>query len=276
MSPSWRNRLFIAISSERVSLLKVGRGLGMRLMSSHDEAVASVGRQQSWQAALDRLTQILSQPEWQNAEVNIVLSNRLVRYAAILFSAQLQSYSAREAFAKHFFTQTYGTAADLWVLRIQQGKTGSPWLVSAVDHALLEGLRQICAAHKLKLRSVTPYLTPVFNHYRGAIKSDPAWLVINEPGYSLFALLSGRELIAVNGVCHESIRELPILLDRENLASLLTEPCKSIYLYAHDGNGITAIPKMGYAFSKLDDKAVPECFPSSAEGLYAMAMSGVL
>ena len=260
MSPSWRNRLFIAISQEHISLLKLGRGLNMKLQAKHDEAIAPAGRQQSWQAALDRLTQILSQPEWQNAEVNIVLSNRLVRYATILFSAQLQSYSAREAFAKHIFTQTYGTAADQWVLRIQQGKTGLPWLASAVDHALLEELRQTCAAHKLRLRSVTPYLTPVFNHYREAIKSDPAWLVINEPGYSLFALLSGREFIAVNGVCHDNIRELSILLDRENLASPLTEPCKSIYLYAPAGNELSAIPKMGYAFSKLDDKAVPEGF----------------
>lgn len=264
MSPSWRNRLFIAISQEHISLLKLGRGLKMKLQAKHDEAVAPAGKQLSWQAALDRLTQILSQPEWQNADVNIVLSNRLVRYATILFSAQLQSYSAREAFAKHIFTQTYGTAADQWVLRIQHGKTGSPWLVSAVDHALLEGLRQTCAAHKLKLRSVTPYLTPVFNHYREAIKSDPAWLVISEPGYSLFALLSGREFIAVNGVCHDSIRELPILLERENLAAALIEPCKSVYLYTSSGNALSTMPKMGYEFSKLA-MAAPGGFPSSAD-----------
>ena len=273
MSPSWRNRLYIAISPERISLLKLGRGLKSELQARHDEAIAVVGKQPSWQAALDRLTQLFEEPEWQNAEVNFVLSNRLIRYAAILFSAQLKNYSEQEAFARYSLTQTYGVIVEQWVLRIQQGKTGSHGLVSAVDHMLLEGLQQACSAHKLKLHSITPYLMPVFNSYHSAINRDPAWLVINEPGYSLFALLSGGEFIAVNGVCHDNMSELPMLLDRENLAGSYTEPCKSVYVYT--GDKLSAMPAMGYEFSKLD-MTVPDGFPSSAEGLYAMAMSGVL
>lgn len=275
MSLSWRNRLYIAIGQERISLLKLKRGLKTKLIASHDEAVTPVGKQPFWQTISDSLTRILAQPEWQNAEVNIVLSNRLVRYAVIPFSAQLQNYAEQEAFARHSLTQIYGATAEQWTLRIQRGKAGSPWLVSAVDHALLEGLRQACATYKLKLRSVTPYLMPVFNRYRKVIKTAPAWLVINEPGYSIFTLLSGGEFITVNGVCHDSLCELPLLLDRENLAAPLSEPCKLICLYAPAGNGLSAMPKMGYEFNKLDMEA-SDGFPSSAEGLYAMAMSGAL
>ena len=275
MSPSWRNRLYIAISPEHISVLRLGRGLRMKIHAKHDEAVAPSGKLPFWKTILDKLTQLLSQPEWQNAEVNIVLSNRLVRYATIPFSTQLQNYSVQEAFARHYLAQVYGTAAEQWVLRIQHGKTGAPSLVSAVDRALLEGLRQMCATHKLELRSVTPYLMPVFNYYRKTIKSDPAWLVINEPGYSLFALLEGGEFVAVNGVCHDSINELPILLDRENLAGSFAEPCKSVYVHTSSGDKLSAMPAMGYEFSKLDI-AVPDGFPPSADGLYAMAISGVL
>ena len=275
MLPSWRNRLYIAISPEHISLLKLGRGLKMKIHAKHDEAVAPSGKQPSWQAALDRLTQLLGEQEWQNAEVNIVLSNRLVRYATIPFSAQLQNYSVQEAFAKHYFTQVYGTAAEQWVLRIQHGKAGAPNLVSAVDRALLERLRQVCATHKLELRSVTPYLMPVFNHYQKSINRDPAWLVINEPGYSLFALLSGGEFVAVNGVNHDNISELPMLLDRENLAGSFTEPCKSVYVHTSSGDKLSAMPAMGYEFSKLE-MVVRDGFPSTEEGLCAMAMSGVL
>lgn len=272
MSPSWNNRLCIAIGPERISLLKLGRGLRPKLLAKHDEAIGASGKQAAWQAALERLDALLSQPEWQNAEVDVVLSNRLVRYAAIPFAAQLKDRPAQEAFARYSLTQTYGPVAGQWELRIQRGKAGKPWLVCAVDHALLEGLRQVCDMHKLELRSVTPYLMPVFNRYRKAIKTDPVWLVINEQGYSLFALLSGGEFIAVNGVCHDSIRELPLLLDRENLASPSAEPCKSVYLHVPSGNGMSAMPKLGYEFSMLDT-VVPGGFPSAAEGLYAMALS---
>ncbi|MBI5436188.1 MAG: hypothetical protein HY937_03665 [Nitrosomonadales bacterium] len=275
MSPSWRNRLYIAISPERISLLSLGRGLTMRIHAKHDEAVVPSGKQPSWRAVLDRLTQMLSKPEWQGAEVNIVLSNRLVRYATISFSAQLQNYSVQEAFARHYLTQVYGTATERWDLRIQPGKAGSPRLVSAVDRMLLDELRQVCVTHKLELRTVSPYLMPVFNCYRKAIKRDPAWLVIHEPGYSLFALLDGWKFVAVNGVCHYSLDELPMLLDRENLTSPLAEPCKLVYLLAPSGNGLATGPQMGYEFSKLD-MAIPDAFPSSADGLYGMALSGVL
>lgn len=274
MSPSWRNQLYIAFSAERISMLKLGRGLKPRMLGKHDEMVAAAGKRPSWQPALDRLAQLFEEPEWQSAEANIVLSNRLVRYAAIPFSAQLKHYSEREAFAKYFLTQNFGAAAASWTLRIQQSKTATTGLVSAVDHALLEGLRLACATHKLKLRSITPYLMPVFNTHRKVMKNDPAWLVINEPGYSLLALSGGGKFIAVNGVCHDSISELPMLLDRENLVGALPEPCKSVYLHALSAGGEPAIPVSGYEFSILD-MTVPDEFPTSSDGLYAMAMSGV-
>lgn len=277
MLPSWRNRLYIAVSLERISLLKLKRGLKAKLITSHDEDVTPVGKLPSCQTVSDSLEQILAQPEWQKAEVNIVLSNRLVRYAVMQFSAQLKTHTEQEAFARHILTQIYGAIAKQWTLRIHREKAGSPWLVSAVDQSLLEGLRQVCATHKLKLRSVTPYLMPVFNRYRKAIKNDPAWLVINEPGYSLFVLLSGGELVSINGVCHDSLSELPLLLDRENLASSLSEPCKLVYLSTpeSDINVLSAMPKIEYEFNILDI-AAPNDYPSSADGLYAMAMSGVL
>jgi len=275
VSPSWRNRLCIAISPARISLLKLGRGLKPQLLSKHDEAIIANGKQPSWQAALDRLTQLLDLPEWQNAEVHIVLSNRLARFATISFNAQLKSYTAQEAFARHSLIQIYGTAANLWDLRIHQGKSSMPSLVSAVDRALLEGLRQTCTTHKLKLRSISPYLMQVFNSCNKSIKSDPAWLVISEPGYSLLALISGGEFVTINGVCHDSINELPILLDRENLAGSLPEPCKTVYVHTSSGEKLSALPALGYEFSTLD-MAMPDGFPSADEGLYAMAMSGVL
>lgn len=275
MSPSWHNRLYVAISPERLSLIKLGRGLKPRLLDKHDEEIVPVGKPSSWQSALDKLAQLLSQPEWQKAEVNVVLSNRLVRFSMITFGAQVNKYSVREAFARHALSQTYGMVVEQWVLRIEQGKARQPSLVSAIDKSLLEALQQACVAQQLKLNLVTPYLTPVFNRFQKMLKHDPAWLIISEPGYSLLALLSGGQLISINGVAHDNINELPMLLDRENLVNSLEEPCKSVYLYAPSCKDFSTIPQMGYEFSKLD-LSVPDVFPASSDGLYAMIMSEFL
>lgn len=275
MSPSWHSRLFVAVSPERLSLIKLGRGLKPTLQAKHDEAIGPVGKQPSWQAAVDRLAQLLSQPEWQKAEVNVVLSNRLARFAVVTFGAQLKTYPAQEAFARHALSQTFGAVAEQWALRIQHGKAETPSLICALDRLLLDGLQQACATHQLQLNLVTPYLTPVFNRFQKMLKNDPAWLVINEPGYSLLALLSGGEFVAINGVSHDDIDELPMLLDRENLVSTLAEPCKSVYLSAFSCESLSALSGKGYEFSKLD-LAVPDGFPATSDGLHAMTMSEFL
>lgn len=275
MLPLWRNRVCIALSPEHISLVKLGRGLKPKLLAQYDEAIIPSGNPPSWQAVVERLAQVLAQPEWQNSDADIVLSNRLVRYAVVPSNAQLKKYAEQEAFARHLLTQTYGAVVGLWTLRIQRGKIGLPWLVSAVDQALLERLKQDCITNKLKLRSVTPYLMPVFNHYRKLIKADPSWLVINEPGYSVFALLSGEAFVSLSSVSHDSISDLNVMLDRENLVCTLLEACKTVYVHAPVAGDLSVLAKAGYELNRLEF-TLPEGFPPLADGLYAMAMSGVL
>ena len=130
-------------------MLKLGRGLKMELQSKHDEAITPVTKQMSWQSALDRLTQLFDEAEWQNAEVNIVLSNRLVRYATMLFSAQLKNYSEQEAFARYSLTQTFGATVEQWALRIQHGKPARPvWSVRWIARCWRD-----CVKHVLRTSS---------------------------------------------------------------------------------------------------------------------------
>lgn len=274
MSPSWNNSLFAAISPSHISMLKLGRGFKPRIMAKFDEAFTPP-KQSSWETALDKLAQQLSQPEWQKAEMNVVLSNRLLRFETLNFGVQLSQYTAQEAFAKYALGQTYGAISERWTLRIQPAHKGDRRLVSAIDQSLLDSLRQACAAQQLKLKLVTPYLIPVFNRFQKQIQNEPTWLVLHEPGYSLLVLLSAGQFVAVNGVYHDSINELPVLLDRENLVSKLAEPCFQVCLYSTALADLATIPKTQYQFNKLE-LAVPDGFPSQADGLYSMLMSECL
>ena len=207
--------------------------------------------------------------------MNVILSNRLARFSTITFGEQLKTYQAQDAFARHALSQTYGPVVEQWVLRIQQGKQGTSCLISAVDQGLLDGLQQACAENQLRLNLVTPFLPPVFNRFRKIITSNPAWLVINEPGHSLMALLAGGEFVAINGVGHDQIDDLAMLLDRENLISTLAGPCKSVYLFAPCCRNLSALPKNGYELNNLD-LVVPDVFSAASDGLQAMILSEFL
>ena len=274
MSPLWRNRIYIAISPERISLLKLGRGLKPKLLANVNEVVSPLDKQPVWQAALDRLAQVLAQPEWQVAEAEVVLSNSLVRYALIPISGELKKYPEQEAFARHVLSRTYGEVVSQWELRIQPGVLDAPWLVSAVDQSFLARLRQVCAEQQLKLRTVTPYLMQVFNRHGHNFQNDPAWLVVNEPEGSLIALMRNGEFVAINVVLHDSISKLPMLLDRENLIAGLAEPCKSVYLHTSSNEDMSFLLENGYQLNRLEREEAND-FPMLAEGLYDMAYSGV-
>lgn len=275
MSPSLNNRLFVAFSPTRLSMLMLRRGLKPKVMAKFDETFVPIANQPTWATALDRFTQQLSLPEWQKAEVNIVLSNQFLRFDVMNFGTQLKQYAAKEAFARYALSQTYGTVVEQWTLRIQSAQKDSLRLVSAIDQTLLHGLQQACAAHQLKLKLVTPYLTSAFNRFQKQLNNDPAWLVIHEPGYSLLVLVSAGQFAAINGVPHDTINELSVLLDRENLLSALPEPCSNVYLHAPTLTNHSAIPKTQYQFNKLE-LAVPEGFPSQADGLFSILLSECL
>lgn len=275
MLPLWRNRVYIALTPERISLVKMGRGLKPKLQVQIDDAIQPLPSQPLWQAAVDKLAQVLAQPEWHNADADIVLSNRLARFAVIPPNAQLRKYSAQEAFARHVLSQTYGGIVSQWVLRIQHGKASEPWLVSAIDQSLLDSLKLICTGNKLKLDQVAPWLVPVFNRFGKQITADPAWLVINEPGTSLCTLIKGGEISCMSNLGHGSIDELPVLLDRENLVSGLSEPCKKVYFHAPAAINLSATNKSGYEFNRLEMQSPPG-ITANADDCYAMALSGAL
>lgn len=276
MLPLWRNRVYVSISPERISMVMLGRGLKPKLLAQFDEAIQPFpSNRPVWQAALDKLAQVLAMHEWQHADADIVLSNRLARFAVIPPSPKLKTHAAQEAFARHVMSQTYGAVTSQWTLRIQHGKATEPWLVSAIDQTLLENLKLICANNKLKLGLVNPYLVPVFNRFSKQIKVDTSWLVITEPGASLFLLSKGGEISSVSSANHDSIKDLPVLLDRENLVSTLTEPCRNVYLHAPLMGNLSAMDSLGYQINKLEIVS-QQGFPVNAYGHDAMALSGVM
>lgn len=272
MLPSWRNRIYLAICPDRISLCKYGRGWKPKLLAAHEEGLGSSSNPQS---ILARLGQLLGQTEWRDADVHVVLSNRMIRYAVLPSDPQLRGHEEREAFARHALSQVYGALAERWELRIQAtGKANAHYLVCATDKSLLEGLGNICAAGKLKLRSVTPYLMQVFNRHLNTLKSEPTWLVVSERGYSLLALLRDGEIVTVNGVRHDNIDELGMLLERENLLGAVDEPCKSVHLHAPLWDRLPS-NTFGYQFSRLGTETPGESASPEAN-LHAMALSGVL
>ena len=121
--------------------------------------------------------------------VRVVLSNHLVRYALVPWSASLADPAEEEAYVRHHFTRIHGERAKRWALRWSEDGAGAPRLASAVDADLLEAVKtSFPAAGKARLVSIQPALMAAANRARRALPAGGAWLVVAEPDRACVAL----------------------------------------------------------------------------------------
>ena len=151
-----------------------------------------------------------------NARLDVVLSNHLVRYAVLPWSAELSSEDEWIAYARHVFGSTYGTEAAGWHFRICDGGRGKARVACAADAVLLDSIAAV-----ERVASIQPHLMAAYNARRREFRSEPGWFVLHEPGRLTLGLIVDAEWkLLRNRQAPENWRDsLGDLLHRETAAS---------------------------------------------------------
>jgi hypothetical protein len=149
------------------------------------------------------------------ANLRVILSNRFVRYAIVPWQAGLHGGAEDAAYVRHYFAQVFGSAADGWDVCVSAAPAGHPRLASAIDAALLAGLRDLCASARIRLKAVRAQLSTTFNCYRNSF-GESGWFVMAEPGCLCIGLFDGGRWLSVQTVRAGAAwqQELPALLER--------------------------------------------------------------
>lgn len=270
MLPSWRDHLHIALCPDRLVLLRMQRGLRPRPAA---KLAMTCDGGEGWECALAALAAETAKPEWQNADVTVILSNHFVRYQLLPWSDQLGSNEERAALARHCYGEVYGAAAAEWDLRWSEDQPGAPWLASAVESALLERLREIMQQAGLRLHSVQPYLMSAFNRWRKEFNGEWQWFVLGEPGRLCVAQIQGGSWRSIRShrVAGEWKEEAALILEREMLLSEDAMP-QEILLQAPEELG--SIGGIARPIRQLQPGALPG-LSADDEKHYAMLLGGV-
>lgn len=239
MSLLLRDELRIALSPERVTLLRFGRGLRSRLISRQEIACEPVQAGETpWSKALDGMETGLRTMNGRPMDARVILSNNFVRYALLPWSDQISDAAEEQAFIRHCFAQTYGEEVQNWVLRASSAGYGEAQVASAIDQSLVERLDRIAASRRVKVISLQPYLMSVFNRWRPQLTGTSIWFVVAEPGRLCLSMLkqgcwSSLQSVKVGEDWPEALRNL---LERELLVSESGGERGTVYLFApgHD------------------------------------------
>lgn len=226
MSRSWRSRLRILLTPERV-VAETLPAFGCGHAEAQTWSVEGI-HDFSWEAPLAILQRQASMLS-RSTRIDITVANRYARYAFFQIPPRLNA-SERQSFLDHKVHQQFGPAAAGWQYRTSSTGAGNV-LVAALPSALIDGIRAVTASPGAARVSIQPALTLAFNAWRFRAGAT-GWFVMVEPGQAVIGRMEQgqwRSLCArlLGGPTPEA---LYALLDREHLLQSLRECVPDIHL----------------------------------------------
>lgn len=155
---------------------------------------------------------------WRSAPARVVLSDRLVRYARIPWSASALTAHEDAALTLACFEERYGDMQG-WTLRSDWGDYGQGRLAAAVPEALADGLQDVLRRHGLAGGAVSPYFVACWNRWRREVAqtsgTTPVLFAVIDAGTVVVGLVDGA-----NGDWR-AVRRLRLADGATDLAELL-------------------------------------------------------
>jgi len=284
VSLSLRDELRVVLCPEQLLLVRIGRsvtyrGLKHRVLDKRSiPCVDASGGDSPWSGAVRTLAAELPELVGSNAFATVILSNRFMHYALVPWSGALKDEEEETAYARHFFKQLYGSAAESWELRLTLERAGVAQLASAVDSRLTDAVRKLFDGAGIRLRSIQPSLMVAYNSCQTRLQKCNAWFVLFEAGSLCLALLQQGRLGSVRTLrAGSDWREmLPQLLEREAYLTDADATTDEVLLWApeHDESVSTGwLKSTGWKIQALQPAIRPGLMPDY-DRRFAVAMSG--
>jgi hypothetical protein len=274
-----REELRVVLSPEQLLLVRIGlelnrRGLAHRVLEKKAVPCAA-GGDTPWSAAVETLAAELPGVADTTVCATVILSNHFMRYALVPWSGALRDDAEEEGYARHFFRQLYGSAAESWELRLNPERAGVPRLASAVDGRLTEAVRGLFAESGVRLCSIQPSLMAAYNSCRDRLQGCSAWFVLFEAGSLCLALLqqgkwSSVRTLRAGADWHDT---LPLTLAREAYLSEREAAADEILLWAPEIEKPVLPQGAGWRIHTLQPAIRPDLM-ADYDRRFAVAMGG--
>ncbi len=190
MSPLWRDEIGVHLAQRRACLVRLRRGLHPAVVA--EEGLSDPDAGPGWDAPLTMTDQEFRDRQWSDARLRVVVADLWVRYAVVPWSDVLSSEADQNAHARALMEGVFGGDMSDWMVSVADAPPGAARLASAISMELMQSIRDLAAAHRLRLASVQPQLIVAYNNWLHRLpQSECAWFVTVDHG-SLAALRLGK------------------------------------------------------------------------------------
>lgn len=184
MLPRLSDTALLRLAPDRAVLLRHHRGLHARTNVRGRELAA--GTEALLAAVREELADLRPR-----TPVHVSLSNRLVRFALVPFSARVVGEAQVAMMARQAFRRVHGAVADQWAVSVSAAGERTR-VAAAVDQDLKQGLIDAAAAAGVYLQAIDPLFMDAYNGARSHLLAS-GWFAVVEPGRVVLARTSGGD-----------------------------------------------------------------------------------
>jgi len=185
----WRDEVGVHLSPRAVCMVRLKRGVKPSFAGEHEQSVEAQPPGH-WAAAVAAVDAQLAKDDWRGAVLRVVLADCWVRYVVVPWAAELASADERLAHARQLLASTYGDAVSGWEVSLSDAPPHCARVACTAPAELLDGIRDLCSRHKVKLASLQPQLIAAYENWRHCLPASGAWFVTVGEGTLAAARLS--------------------------------------------------------------------------------------
>ena len=259
-SPSSRHWC-VGLSASQLTLARPGTWWGRPPADCDSVACTPHEGAEPWRAVLDALAKWLAASALRRPALRVVLSGRFVRWQLLPWRPEIARPRELAAYAALHFREVFGPVAEQWQVLYAAPAPGHPLSACAIDRALMESLRDVCATGGARLAAVTPYFASASGHWCRRLDRKSAWFALVEPDNLSLGLLQERRWTSLRTQRLDGDWRvvLPRMIAQAGLAAGVVQPATPVFLA-----GAMAQPEGGDAlqFSWLQPpvgRATPGC-----------------
>ena len=268
MSPLWRDHIQVFIAPERVNLVRVSRSIKELGRSVQSEKVTLPCEREpdrtAWDSPVTKFETLMK--EAIDTEITITLSNHFVRYVTLLPQSEISKPVEVDAYAKFRLREIYGERADTWKHSVSAWDPFKGAICAAIDTNLIDQLEEITKRHRIKIKSIEPYLASVFDSCKQQLHGPRIYFALVEAGRICIALLENGiwQNIRNQRILNSVEKELLVALEQEAILYGQREIIEQVHLYAPENPGFKLPVGCSWRITLLQPKTLLKqaIFPS--------------
>lgn len=271
MSQLWRDHIQVFIAPERVDLVRVSRSIKGLGRSEQSEKITlpcerDPGRA-AWESPIKKFESLIK--ETTDADVTVTLSNHFIRYVTLLPQTEITKPLEVDAYASFRLREVYGERADSWKRSVSAWDPLEGAICAAIDTNLIDHLEEITKKHRIRIKSIEPYLASVFDSCKQQFHGSRIYFALVEAGRICIALVENGiwQNIRNQRILNSVEKELLAALEQEAILYGQREIIEQVHLFAPENPGLKLPVGCSWRITLLQPKTFLKqaIFPSSED-----------